>query len=97
MIQVSSHVLGMHRILHTLQTTAGEDISAAQAEDIRVWVGLTVNEVLETAFTLPLFRTAYSWSRDTLAAVIAYCDWLLDQARFLCIMLEIHTPQFLRC
>lgn len=80
-----------------LETPTGQDITATEAEDIRVYAGLLVTGVLESVFTLPMMRSVYTWSRDALAAVVAFCNWLMDQAPIYCNVTQVHMSALVRC
>lgn len=62
------------------EDTPGESLDSNAANDVSALVSMYINGELEKAFTLPIMNVVFSWSREMLAAVVAFCKFQVDKA-----------------
>ena len=60
-------------------------------EDIRVLSSMYIRGEVERLFVTPLFGVEYSWTKDTVLAVQAFADFLIDNAERQMILLKDDT------
>ena len=85
---MSIHALGISRFFQCFEFADGQALDDNMVEDVRVLAPMHIRGEVERLFVTPLFGVEYSWTKDTVLAVQAFADFLIDNAERQMILLS---------
>ena len=85
---MSIHALGISRLFQRFEFADGQALDDNMVEDVRVLAPMHIRGEVGRLFVTPLFGVEYSWTKDTVLAVQAFADFLIDNAERQMILLS---------